>query len=122
MQGLKKQRGLTLLSTILVLGLAIFFAIIGMKLFPVYSEYYSVAQAMEQVSNEPGVQSWSAQQVRSSMLKRFDVSYVSSVKSRDIKVARNNGYKMRVNYEVRKPLIGNLDFVAKFDKTVDLTG
>jgi len=122
MRGLKKQQGLTLLSTILVLGIVIFFAITAMKLFPVYSEYYSVVQAMDSVAGQPGVQNETPQGIRSAMGRHFDVSYVSSVKSRDIKVGRSNGYKMRVAYEVRKPLFGNLDFVAKFDRTVDLNG
>ena len=31
------------------------------------------------------------------------------------------GWKMRVNYEVRRPLVGNLDVVGRFDSTQDLT-
>lgn len=117
-----QQRGITLISLIMGLALVIFFAFLGMKLFPVYSEYYSVAQAMEQVKAQPGVAQWTPAEVRLSMMKRFDVSYVESVKKKDIKISRSNGYKMRVKYEVREPLMGNLDFVAKFDKTVALTG
>ncbi len=119
---LQSQRGITLIGLVIVLSLVIFFAFIGMKLFPVYSEYYSVAQAMEQVAQQPGVSQNTPAQVRTAMLKRFNVSYVETVKSKDIKVSRSNGYKMRVKYEVRKPLMGNIDFVAKFDKTVTLSG
>ena len=55
------------------------------------------------------------------LFRRFYISYVESVKSEHVKVTRNNGYNLNVKYEVRRPLIYNLDFVAKFDKTVDLT-
>jgi hypothetical protein len=43
------------------------------------------------------------------------------VKAEHVKLTRNNGYNLTVKYEVRKPLLYNLDFVAKFEKTVELT-
>jgi Domain of unknown function (DUF4845) len=40
----------------------------------------------------------------------------------DVKLERmDSGWKMHVAYEVRKPLLANLDVVGKFDITQDLT-
>lgn len=121
MIGHSKQRGITLVSFIIVLAVLGFFAFIGMKLFPVYTEYYSVVQDMNGLANEPGVASMPPAKVKDLLFRRFYVSYVKSVKSEHVKITRQNGYNLQVKYEVREPLIYNLDFVAKFDRTIELT-
>ena len=42
-----KPRGMTLMSFVIVLVVLGFFALIIMKLFPMYSEYYSLKKVME---------------------------------------------------------------------------
>lgn len=120
MIGHSKQRGITLVSFIIVLAVVGFFAFIGMKLFPVYTEYYSVVKDMNGLAGEPGVASMPPAKVKDLLFRRFYVSYVKSVKSEHVKITRQNGYNLQVKYEVREPLIYNLDFVAKFDRTVEL--
>ncbi|MEZ5465129.1 MAG: DUF4845 domain-containing protein [Lysobacteraceae bacterium] len=115
------HRGMTLIGFIFVLIVAGFFAFLIMRLFPVYSEYYSVVTDMKGVQAEPGVATMSPAKVRELLNRRFYVSYVKSVKPENIKIERRDGYNLTVKYEVREPLLYNLDFVAKFEKTVDLT-
>ncbi|MDJ0652763.1 MAG: DUF4845 domain-containing protein [Xanthomonadales bacterium] len=122
MRNIKRQKGITLISLILILGLLGFAFFIGMKLFPVYQEYYSVVQAMKNVAAQPGINRQEAGQIKEMLIKRFYTSYVDSVTKKHIKVSRNRGYTLQIKYEVRKPLIGNIDFVAKFDKSVELAG
>lgn len=121
MAGRKKQQGLTLIGFVMVLLVVGAFAFVGLKLFPVYTEYYSVVSDMKGVQSEPGVATMSPVEVRDKLFRRFYISYVSSVKAENVKITRNNGYNLTVQYEVRRPLVYNLDFVAKFDKTVELT-
>ncbi len=122
MVGSSRQRGITLIGFVVVLAVVGFFAFMAMRLFPVYAEYYSVTQAMKAVQNEPGVASWEAPRVRDALYRHFQISYVDSVKAEHIKVTRQStGKKLQIAYEVRRPLAYNLDFVAKFDHTVDLT-
>ena len=115
-----RQSGLTLLGFIFVLGLVGFFLFIGMKLFPVYQEYYAVVTAMKGIQQEPGVAEMSPTTIRGLHDRRFSVGYVESVKPENIKITRDNGYNLTIKYEVRRPLVSNLDYVAKFDKTVAL--
>ena len=122
MRHIKRQKGITLISLMMILALLGFAFFIGMKLFPVYNEYWSVKQAMSQVAAQPGVSRQSATEIKQMLQRRFDTGYVSSVKSQHIRVTRSRGYVLNIKYEVRKPLIGNLDFVAKFDESVDLAG
>lgn len=117
----QKQRGITLIGLIVVMAVVGFFAFMAMRLFPVYSEYYSVASSMKGVAAEPGVANMEPHRVRDLLARRFQISYVESVKPEHIKITRDaKGYLLNIKYEVRGPLFYNLDFVASFDKTVDL--
>jgi hypothetical protein len=114
------QRGMTLIGFLMVLAVVGFFAFLGMRLFPVYSEYYAVVTAMKSIQNEPGVAQMSPEQIRTLLDRRFQISYVENVRRDNIKITRDRGYQLQIAYEVRRPLVYNIDFVAVFDKTVDL--
>lgn len=116
-----KQRGITLIGFIFVLSFALFISFIGMKIGPIYMEYYSVVSAMNGVASERGSADFSPYEIRVRVLNRLYVSYsAENVKEKHIKLTRKNGVHLRIAYEVRKPVIGNLDVVAMFDKTVRL--
>ena len=117
-----KQNGMTLIGFIFVLGFVIFLSYIGMKIGPIYMEYYSVVSAMNGVAAERGSARYSPFDIRVKVLNRLYVSYsADNVKENNIKIVRGNGVNLRIAYEVQKPVIGNLDVVAKFDRTVRLS-
>ncbi|AKC85707.1 DUF4845 domain-containing protein [Pseudoxanthomonas suwonensis] len=118
----RKQSGLSLLGFLVVLAVVGFAAYIGMKLFPMYQEYYSVQSAMKGLANEPGVADMDPAKVQDLFFRRLYINYSENVKPQNVKFERiESGWRMRVNYEVRRPLVGNLDVVGRFDKTQDLT-
>jgi Tfp pilus assembly protein PilE len=115
----RNQSGMTLVSFVVVMAVVGFFLYIGMKLFPMYSEYFAVRSALKSLAAEPGVTSQDPAQIKSTLIdKRLYVSYATSVKSENITVEQTNGgVQVRVEYEVRKPLIYNLDIVGRFSAT-----
>lgn len=118
----RKQSGLSLVGFLVVLAVVGFAAYVGMKLFPMYQEYYSVQSAMKGLANEPGVADMDPAKVQDLFFRRLYINYSENVKPQNVKFERTEGgWKMRVNYEVRRPLVGNLDVVGKFDKTQELT-
>ena len=118
------QRGITLLGFIIVLAVVGLFAYVGMKLFPMYSEYYSVRSAMKGVASEPGVGEMDPAKIKDLFFRRLYVDYADEdLKPENVRIERkDNGYTLQVQYEVRRPLIADLDIVGKFDKTQVLTG
>ena len=82
----------------------------------------SVQPAPAVVAAEPGIKQKSPEEVRNLLFRRFQISYVESVQPQNVKITRQNGYQMQIAYEVRRNLMYNLDFVAVFDKTVELGG
>ena len=115
-----KQKGMTLIGFIFVLAFVIFLSFIGMKIGPMYMEYYSVVSAMNGIASERGSARLSPYQIKLRFLTRLNVSYTENVKESHLKIIRGNGVHMRVTYEVREPIVGNLDVVAKFDRSVRL--
>lgn len=117
----RTQGGMTLVSFVVVLAVVGFALFIAMKLFPMYQEFYALKTSMKALAHEPG--SADPMKAREMLLKRLDMNYSESIKSNDIKFDRiDGGVRMTVKYEVRRPLVGNLDIVGNFENTQDLTG
>ena len=118
----RKQSGITLLGFVIVLAVVGLFAYVGMKLFPMYSEFYSVKSALKGLSNEPGIGNTDPRKIQDLFFRRLYISYAENVKPENVKIKRvDNGWQMDVIYEVRKPVIANLDVVGKFNATQMLT-
>ncbi|MFT3762765.1 MAG: DUF4845 domain-containing protein [Pseudoxanthomonas sp.] len=118
----RKQSGITLIGFLVVLAVVGFAAFIGMKLFPMYQEYYAVKSAVTGLAGEPGVGDMDPAKIQDLFFRRLYINYSENVKPDNVKISRvDNGWNMTVDYEVRKPLIGNLDVVGKFNVNKDLT-
>lgn len=118
----RKQSGITFIGFLIVLAVVGFAAFIGMKLFPMYQEFYAVKTAAKGLSGEPGVADMDPAKIQDLFFRRLYINYSENVKPQNVKIERiDNGWNMKVNYEVRKSLVGNLDVVGKFDVSQDLT-
>ncbi|MBT8062494.1 MAG: DUF4845 domain-containing protein [Xanthomonadales bacterium] len=118
---IRKQKGLSIVGFLIVLSLIVFTVFIGIRITPIYLEYYSVVSAMNGIASERGSAQYTPFDLRRKMLDRLYLSYTSGqIKEEHIKILRRGGVQLRVTYEVRKPLIGNLDVVASFDRMVRL--
>jgi len=122
MKNRTSQRGITLTSFLVVLIVVAFGLYIGMKLFPMYQEYYAVRSAMKSLAKEPGVGNMEPRRIQDMFFKRLYINYSENVKPADVKFDRiDGGWNMKVYYEVRREMIGNLDVVGKFDSNQELT-
>lgn len=121
MQTLNKQQGMTAIGWIIVLGLIAFFVLLALRLTPGYLEYATVSASLESLQNEPGITEKTPMEIRSMLGRRFDVNDVKTISSKDVKV-ENQGGRLRVwvDYEVRVPVLGNVDAVTKFNKEVEV--
>jgi hypothetical protein len=120
---MQQQRGMTLISWVLVLALIGFFATLAIRLVPMYQEYFSVVKVMNQMEQELKDNQYSKQQVMLYLQRRFDIDYISSVKNDDIEIyrGRETPYvtKIVLDYEVRKPFIAQIDLIGHFHKEID---
>ncbi|GAB3742936.1 DUF4845 domain-containing protein [Lysobacter olei] len=117
----RTQRGMTLIGFIITLAVVGVFVYMGMKTIPMYSEFYAVKQALNGLATEPGVTDKDPAKIKDLFFRRLYISYADNIKAEHVKVVRKDaGYLMTVEYEVRKPLIANLDVVGKFKAEKEL--
>ena len=116
-----QQTGMTLIGFIFVLIWGLFIAFLGMKIGPLYLEYYTAVRIMKGLAAEKGSARLSPYEIRVRVLTGLDLNYSDNIKEAHIKISKRNGVILRIAYEVRAPVIGNLDVVTKFDKSVRLS-
>lgn len=116
-----RQRGITLISFILVLVVIGFFGYMGMVLGPAYNEYYGVVKAMNYVAKNTQPNDTDYGSMVKALDRQFNVGYVDSVVGKQAKLLRDKGGNLlSMEYEVRKPFVYNIDFVQKFAYSVPL--
>jgi len=121
---MNKQRGMTLISWVIVLGVIAFFATVVMRLLPMYQEYYSVVGIMDNMKIELENTKMTKAQANTMLMRRFNTGYVSSVKKDNIEISRGKRQthvtKIVIDYEVREPFIAHIDLVGHFQKEIDV--
>jgi len=118
----KRQRGLSFVSLIAIVGLLGFSAVIGLKLFPIYMDSWKIDGIMNAVISQPGINEQSRKEIYDAMIKRFDIDAVDAVNYRNPDAMtitkRKNNVTISIFYRVETPLLGNLSLIAEFDKVV----
>ena len=119
----RTQQGMTLLGFIIGLAVAGVFIYCGMKVVPMYIEFFAVKKALAATANDSGQSASNPKALRDAFLKRLSVDYSDNVKPTDVRVQRTGqGAQLVVKYEVRRPLIANLDIVGKFEAAETMKG
>ncbi|WP_440995566.1 DUF4845 domain-containing protein [Arhodomonas sp. SL1] len=111
------QQGMTI--TQLLVGLVVigFLALVGARLIPVYIEAYSVGRILEGIAAETRYTGSNRAEIRRTFSRRLSVNDIDSLEASDLELESvSGGMRASVAYEVRRPLIGNLDVVARFDR------
>lgn len=110
----RKQSGMTMLGFLITLTVIMFFLYCGMKIVPMYTEFYSVKKALASIANDPEAGA-SKDKIRALFTRHMEIDYVSVIKPEMLKIeSTDTGYNMLMDYERRTPLFANLDVVAKF--------
>jgi len=123
MQTLKRQQGMTGIGWLIVLGLIAFFVLIGLRLFPVYSENFNVISSLKSLENEPQVTKKSKRDILRLITNRFQINDVKNAGRKNISISKRNGVlTVSVKYDVTTKLFGNLSLIAEFDESVEVVG
>lgn len=113
---LKHQRGVSLFGMLFVLGLFACIALLGMKIFPTYSEYRAVLDGIK-VAKAAGDTPAS---IRSSFGKTAQINDITSVEMKDLVISKDTGEtQVSVNYEKRIGLFGNVSLVIDYFASTD---
>ena len=113
----RRQAGMTTLGMIILAAFIGLIAFGGLRLTPVYLNYFKVVGVINGVQEEFDGQANSASAIRSSIARRFDVESVGIITARDVTVTTvDGGYEVRAEYDHTAPFIANISFTVHFDK------
>ncbi len=129
MNRLTRQTGALDLQLVFVALMGMFIAICLIKLAPVYIDNFTIDESFQGVKEEletNKTKKASNNQIRGMLDRRFTVNRIDQIKTKDVEFVREKTrLQVKAPYEVRVPLILNIDAVVKFANTgfeVPLTG
>ncbi|HPY41611.1 MAG TPA: DUF4845 domain-containing protein [Thiolinea sp.] len=126
MKTIKKQRGVSFLSWVSILSILILAFVTGVKLVPVYIEFYSVQSIMQKIAADPSISATNTQSLRGKLDDYLNINGMYTVQREYFSVQpipeNKNAKALVVDYEVRKPWLGNISFLLSFHHTVELKG
>lgn len=117
----QKQTGMTAIGWLGVIALILMFVLLTLKLLPIYLDGFKVGSVLSDIKNEPDVANMTPVMITRTIMKRLDINMVDDVSKDDI-YFDSVGKKrtVEIDYEVRKNLVGNVDLVVHFQKTVTI--
>lgn len=114
------QRGMTAISWLFAMGLIAFFALLALRLVPVYLDSYKVSSSLESLRSA-GAEARSPGDLRALLMKRLQINSIRHIHPQQVHIENRGGVNwVNVAYETRKPLVGNIALVVSFDKSVEV--
>lgn len=113
----QKQKGMSMLSWMVVLALVAFFASAGFKLFPHYMDNKALERMVLSAEQDPTSPIRSVPEFYAYLSKGMQVNSID-LNAKDVFDVRleNGTFLVKMKYERREPLIRNIDMVVNFDK------
>lgn len=109
----------------LIIAILLFggFLSLGASLGPLYMDHNTMSTIMDKMANESGMGSKTDQGIMDSMRQRLKLNNIRDFDLKQhVTIDRSSasGTELILDYEVRIPLIHNLDLIATFYKKVEL--
>ncbi len=112
---ISKQRGLTLISWVVVIVFILFQGVIAMNVLPVYMTDATVSSIMKELPDDVTAQRASVKELKAVVAKKIRMNSVYTIKPENIKVKKGRGENIvLIDYEPRGKLIGTLDYIVSF--------
>ncbi|KTD64983.1 DUF4845 domain-containing protein [Legionella shakespearei] len=123
-----KQKGMTLIGMLLTAAVVVITAVIIMRIVPVYLQHYSIVDSIKSLSTTPelslsGDPALDTMELRKSLDKRLDINGVEDLKPNQISIVPSGPkkYKVKLKYQVVRPLVYNMKLLFDFDELYEVT-
>lgn len=114
-RSLERQRGLGWFGLLFVFGTIAFFAIIAVKVGPIYMNHMTVMKIVKSVADNPDYANAPPNEIRSTLERRWDVDYVKYLDDKDVKIKRGKqGRLLAYDYSAEVNLFYNVFVVVKY--------
>jgi len=114
-----KQGGATFLGIVTIgaiLGLGVY---AGIRLVPLYMEYFAISRALTQAAETLKDGDSSAATIRAALDRRWTVEDIRTIDSKEVEISKvANGTQLVAAYRAEAPFIANVSLVVDFEATV----
>lgn len=90
-KSLQRQRGMGFVMLIFVFAVCAFVLLMGMKLFPVYSQYFNIKSVFKGMAASEEVRSGTVAEIRKSFDRRATIGYVEDITNEDLEITKDGG-------------------------------
>ncbi len=117
---LRGQRGMSYWSLIFyICGFALII-LFASKLAPAYVDAMAVESGLKDLAEKDNLRDMSRSEIIRDLQKYFMLNNVRGQPTKSVQVIRGaDGMLVSINYELREPLIQNIDVVMKFNKQLN---
>lgn len=110
-----RQRGLSLISWMVILVVVAILGTAAFRMIPAYLEYNTISTAIRSLLQDNKVAMMSGGEIRAALDKRFLINQVNAITVNDLKISKEGGVMViATDYEVREPLFYNISIVMTF--------
>lgn len=119
MQLRSRQTGIGMIQASVIIAVAGLLGLCAFRLVPIYIDHLTINKVLQNAATDPASGEMTAAQIRQSMQGAFLTNRIETINLKDIKFTTERGLiVMDASYEVRVPLIYNIDAVVVFDNLV----
>ncbi|AWF82112.1 DUF4845 domain-containing protein [Microbulbifer sp. A4B17] len=117
---LQQQRGMSYWGWLLIIAVLGFALTCVSKMAPAYVDARYVNEALKTLGQNPNLENMTKGQIKKELGRFFLVNNVRGEPTKSVQVVRGaKGTVVSINYELRQPLMYNVDVVMKFNKQLD---
>lgn len=116
-----KQKGLTFITFMLILGIIAFFVLLGLKIGPIYLNHSKIVDTLTEVEKMEDIEGMSKHEVQLSIAKRLNMNYVDKVVIDDFDIIKRPTYlSVELGYERVEKILGNLSVLVEFNESFEV--
>ena len=121
MRNAQRQQGITAIGMLLMLIVGGFFALLVMKLGPIYLENYKVKTVLANVESQRDLAALPTAKIRDAVSQRLYINEVRRLSDKDIKIKRvGQVIEVKIDYEVREKILANVEALVTFQEKAEL--
>lgn len=118
---MRKQKGFTFWSLTFTVGTIAIIALLTMKLFPAYAEFFAIKKAINRLATEGSLATMDKRDIQRAFDRSSGIDDIHSIKPSDLEIKKNSSGDTIVtaDYEVVIPLVANISALLTFHASTD---
>ena len=114
-KSIKKQKGMTMISWVVVLAFVGFQFMLAIKIVPVFAEDHTIGTIWKGLENDTALVGLPPKKIRKTIAKKMKMNNVYGFDMSAVKIKKSKGYYVvTTEYEPRGNVIGPLDYIVTF--------